>query len=328
MSLSFSFIIEEDEAADSGFPTNITTPEDEMLMCGNGCSRFLYSSLDVQMKTDNGSISPLARLSCDANGCFDYILDPTQSAGNPTETRALLFEHSETGTQLEIDLAQLQNRAGGSTLLPNSQPKNRRTRDYDYYNEDGDFGMGRGDESEEEAENQDEFEEDGFLVGENDESDVEGAFSDGDDDNDGDDRCVICKDGGELMFCDGGEKNDGCGQSFHTACVGRSVIPEGDWICQACAQLAGIEAGSIGHEFPVINETSENADKRSDAEHDDANDDEDDDDGSNFNRDDETKEDPLQQDIDCEDTPVVKPSGNSNNNNNKRRFVLEDSDSD
>jgi hypothetical protein len=144
-----------------------------MLMCGNGCSRFLYSSLDVQMKDDNGGISPLARLSCDANGCFNYILDPTQSAGNPTETRALLFEHSETGTQLEIDLAQLQNRAGGSTLLPNRQPKNRRTRDNDYYNEDGDFGMGRGDESEEEeAENQDEFEEDGFLVGENDESEV------------------------------------------------------------------------------------------------------------------------------------------------------------
>jgi hypothetical protein len=286
-----------------------------MLMCGNGCSRFLYSSLDVQMKDDNGGISPLARLSCDANGCFNYILDPTQSAGNPTETRALLFEHSETGTQLEIDLAQLQNRAGGSTLLPNRQPKNRRTRDNDYYNEDGDFGMGRGDESEEEeAENQDEFEEDGFLVGENDESDVEGAFSDGDDD---DDRCVICKDGGELMFCDGGEENDGCGQSFHTTCVGRSVIPEGDWICQACAQSAGIEAGSIGHEFPAINETPIVADKQADDGHDTAaNDDEDED------------EETLQQDIDCEDTPVVKPSGNGNNNNNKRRFVLEDSDSD
>jgi hypothetical protein len=277
------------------------------------------------MKDDNGGISPLARLSCDANGCFNYILDPTQSAGNPTETRALLFEHSETGTQLEIDLAQLQNRAGGSTLLPNRQPKNRRTRDNDYYNEDGDFGMGRGDESEEEeAENQDEFEEDGFLVGENDESDVEGAFSDGDDD---DDRCVICKDGGELMFCDGGEENDGCGQSFHTTCVGRSVIPEGDWICQACAQSAGIEAGSIGHEFPAINETPIVADKQADDGHDTAaNDDEDEDDDDN--RDDETKEETLQQDIDCEDTPVVKPSGNGNNNNNKRRFVLEDSDSD
>jgi hypothetical protein len=296
-----------------------------MLMCGNGCSRFLYSSLDVQMKDDNGGISPLARLSCDANGCFNYILDPTQSAGNPTETRALLFEHSETGTQLEIDLAQLQNRAGGSTLLPNRQPKNRRTRDNDYYNEDGDFGMGRGDESEEEeAENQDEFEEDGFLVGENDESDVEGAFSDGDDD---DDRCVICKDGGELMFCDGGEENDGCGQSFHTTCVGRSVIPEGDWICQACAQSAGIEAGSIGHEFPATNETPNNADKQADDGHDAAaTDDEDEDDDDN--RDNETKEETLQQDIDCEDTPVVKPSGNGNNNNNKRRFVLEDSDSD
>jgi hypothetical protein len=322
LSFSFSPLIEEDEAADSGFPTNITTPEDEMLMCGNGYSRFLYSSLDVQMKNDNGGVSPLARLSCDANGCFNYILDPTQSAGNPTETRALLFEHSETGTQLEIDLAQLQNRAGGSTLLPNRQPKNRRTRDNDYCDEDGDFGMGRGDESEEEAENQDEFEEDGFLVGENDESDVEGAFSDDDDD---DDRCVICKDGGELMICDGGEEKDGCGQSFHMACVGRSVIPEGDWICQACAQSAGIEAGSIGHEFPAINETSDNADKRSDAGHDDADDDEDD--GSDFNRDVETKEESLQQDIDCEDTPVVKPLGNGNNNN-KRRFVLEDSDSD
>jgi len=35
-----------------------------------------------------------------------------------------------------------------------------------------------------------------------------------------------------------------------------------------------------------------------------------------------------QDQLDCDDAPVVKPSGNGNNNSTKRRFVLEDSDSD
>jgi len=318
--------MEEDEAADSGFPTNVTTPEDELLMCGNGCSRFLYSTLDVQMKDDNGRISPLARLCCDSNGCFNYVLDPTHSAGNPADIRVLLFIHSETGTQLEINLAQLQNRAGGNTLSSNCRPNNRRARFYD--DEDVNFEKGRDDESEEEeAENQEEFEEDGFVVGENDESDMEdagendesdmeGVFSDGDED----DRCVICNDGGELMICEGGEDNIGCGKSFHWTCVDRRLVPDGDWICQACARVANIEAGPIGHEFPVA---KENSNKTVEAHEDDGNDDGDGDDIRN----EETNEKLLQQDIDCEDTPVVKPSANSNNNN-KRRFVLEDSDSD
>merc|ERR1712238_464303 len=147
-----------------------------------------------------------------------------------------------------------------------------------------------------ETENQDKFEEDGFVAGENDESDMEGVFSDGDEDG----RCVICNDGGELM------------------------------ICQACARVANIEVGPIGHEFPVTmeysNKSVEQADGHDAAAYDDDDDDDGNDDGDGI-RNEKTKEKLLQQDIDCEETLVVKPSANSNNNS-KRRFVLEDSDSD
>ena len=214
--------MEEDEAVDTGFPTNVVSSEDELLVCEGG--RFRYTHLDVQMKDDDGNLSPLARVSADdSHGRFQFVLDPSNSPGNAqTETiRTLLFEHSETGLQLEIDLSRLQKRAGGSSMAP---PDRNRHNSY-YYDED----------SEEEMEEQNEFEDDGFLVGD-DESHVEGTFSDEDNASLAEDeRCAICRDGGELMICDGGDDRPGCGKSFHAACVNRSAIPNGDWICQACA---------------------------------------------------------------------------------------------
>ena len=280
--------MEEDEAVDSGFPTNILSPEDEYFVCGgnSNSSRFLYTHLDVQMKDQNGRLSPLARVSADANdGRFKYVLDPSESAGihaGSTETiRALLFDHSETGAKLEIDLAQLQNRAGRSSFVPPNQNRNRngnrnRNRDH-YYSDDENYGYNRfndndndNEEEDEEVENQDEFEEDGFLVGDDDddESNVEGAaFSDDEEEAniDEEDSCVICKDGGELMVCDGGDKNPGCGKSFHAVCVNRSAIPDGDWICQGCAKAGGIETGIVGYEFrEPQEETPSNNTKRDD----------------------------------------------------------------
>ena len=92
-------------------------------------------------------------------------------------------------------------------------------------------------------ENNEDDEYDEFLVHEE-----ESESGDGDDD-----VCCICKDGGELMICDGGIHLDGCGRSFHFACVGRSEVPAGDWVCQTCAKDADVlnyEGGSEGHEFP------------------------------------------------------------------------------
>lgn len=354
--------MEEDEAVDSGFPTSIVSAEDEFFVCGghHGSSRFLYSYLDVQMKDENGCLSPLARLPADANdGRFKYVLDPAESTGNAnTETiRALLFEHSETGLQLDIDLAQLQNRAGGSFMLPpdHSRSKVHRTFSDQHYT-DEDLRNNRlvamercfDSEEDEEDENHNDFEEDGFLVNDDD-SHVEGAFSDeGDASVDEDDACVICKEGGELMICDGGDKHPGCGKSFHAGCVNRSAIPDGDWICQACAEAGGIEAGIVGHEFrepeeTANTETDEHA-SRCDASGDEAHgnvddssdvegtfsDEDQEESGSQtlLNADDEdTSLSQEQQQLDCGQNSVVKP-GKKNKSGGKRRFVLEDSDSD
>jgi hypothetical protein len=242
--------MEEDEAADSGFPSTVENEEDEMLLCGRE-NRFLHTYMEVKMKGENGRTSPLARIPSDDVGLFTYVLDPSMSTGNPAEARALIFEHTDTGCRLEIDLAQLQSR-GGSTLRPKQNPSQ------DFHGDDADsessysngrrrgFVMGEGDDSDE-RDGDDEFEDDGFLVDDqNQGSDIEGEFSGEEDDND---VCQICKEHGNLMICDGGDEDDGCGKSFHAACVNREVVPEGDWICQECATSHGIITGIEGHEF-------------------------------------------------------------------------------
>jgi len=42
------------------------------------------------------------------------------------------------------------------------------------------------------------------------------------------DCCQKCLDLGELLVC------DGCEGGFHLHCAGITVIPEGDWFCEAC----------------------------------------------------------------------------------------------
>ncbi|KAL3895986.1 MAG: hypothetical protein SGARI_007288, partial [Bacillariaceae sp.] len=112
--------MEEDEAADSGFPNIVEHEDDEMLLCGRE-SRFLHTYMEVKTKAENGRTSLMSRIASDDNGLFNYTLDPSIFAGDASEIRALLFEHGDTGCRLEIDLAQLQSR-GGSTLRPQNQP--------------------------------------------------------------------------------------------------------------------------------------------------------------------------------------------------------------
>ncbi|MCO5612680.1 hypothetical protein L7F22_066949 [Adiantum nelumboides] len=53
-----------------------------------------------------------------------------------------------------------------------------------------------------------------------------------DDDDDGidwhDDVCRVCRDGGELLMC------DGCSSSFHSVCLHLRSIPKGKWYCSEC----------------------------------------------------------------------------------------------
>eukprot|EP00980_Cylindrotheca_fusiformis_P003903 scaffold867_cov112-Cylindrotheca_fusiformis.AAC.1 len=69
--------------------------------------------------------------------------------------------------------------------------------------------------------------------------------------------CFVCKAGGILIECyaeDGG-REFGCHKLAHAACIGRSEIPKGDWICTSCAKQHGkkLPEGkdpSYGYAFP------------------------------------------------------------------------------
>ena len=47
----------------------------------------------------------------------------------------------------------------------------------------------------------------------------------------GAEECFICKDGGDLLLCDGD-----CQKAFHLSCLNPPLqeVPEGDWFCPAC----------------------------------------------------------------------------------------------
>jgi hypothetical protein len=44
--------------------------------------------------------------------------------------------------------------------------------------------------------------------------------------------CVQCKDGGDLMCC------DGCPAAYHPACLGLINVPDGSWFCPSCVQVS------------------------------------------------------------------------------------------
>jgi len=59
---------------------------------------------------------------------------------------------------------------------------------------------------------------------------------------DGDDFCLKCGDGGNLMLCD----YPGCQKAYHAGCVGLSAIPEEDYICARHFCAIGAERISPG----------------------------------------------------------------------------------
>jgi hypothetical protein len=48
-------------------------------------------------------------------------------------------------------------------------------------------------------------------------------------DYEGDDSCFVCKEGGNLLMCDGDDEQ--CGKVYHPLCVNLEIVPEGAWHC-------------------------------------------------------------------------------------------------
>lgn len=78
--------------------------------------------------------------------------------------------------------------------------------------------------------NQDEYEDDGFIVfGDEESSEDESENVESKDIYEDEDKdfCEVCHDGGNLLVCDGGPHMGGCGSAFHIDCIGKKEIPEG-----------------------------------------------------------------------------------------------------
>lgn len=230
--------MEEDEVADAdGFPWKLLDDgdddENEALV-----ARQVHSFVEAKARVQQSVYVPIARHGI-RDGEVSFLIDVESSL---IGADALLFRDEETGAELEFKIPArwLEGGGGPADSLP--------TRDY------GGMNNHTIDKSHDdsEAEGEDEFEEDGFVV------------MDGDDDEeeeDDEDPCSICGKGGELMVCDGGLNDiEGCGKSFHIECVGLDEVPPGDWVCEACAIEHGMDVGMEGHEFPPSQEEEQDDD--------------------------------------------------------------------
>lgn len=218
--------MEEDEVEDGGFPWMLGGDNDDndALVASHIQHSFIEARARPKCSTsaDTTSLLPLARRAVKA-GEVIFVFD-RESLYNVS---ALVFRDEKTGTELEITMPSLgwNGIAEGTKIGKKERFK----------------ATSESDESENEGDFEEEEEDDGFIV---DEADEEGED---------DDPCCICRKGGELMVCDGGDLNiiDGCGRSFHIECVGRDEVPPGDWVCEVCAIQNGMDVGLEGHEFPA-----------------------------------------------------------------------------
>jgi len=170
----------------------------------------------------------------------------------------LRFRHADTGAVLELRLPSQSDtndmmRGGesdgeiefGGVAKPVA-PRNDASR---YLNDH--------DDEDEEHHGMNEYEEDDFLVNSTQDSEEELHSHDEDDE---DAPCKICGNGGDLIVCDGGDHEGGCGDAYHVHCIGRSMVPPGDWICMKCAHGLEMDVGIEGHEYEVEEEEAEEID--------------------------------------------------------------------
>ena len=206
---------------------------------------------------------------------------PSNASGGVKQVIKLIFHHVDTGAKLElrlpsasaiheitrngnhcsegIDFCGLKKKQGNDNESGEYNGKNTASR---YLLDDPD------DDEDDDDSGENEYDlDDGFLVDgsqDSDKSDDTDEFDSDDadkkyevididdtddDDNDVDGECQICNKGGDLIVCDGGDHQNGCGNSYHILCIGRTVVPPGDWICMSCSKDVGFDIGIEGHEY-------------------------------------------------------------------------------
>jgi hypothetical protein len=218
--------MEEDEVEGDGFPLVLSDPDDEHLIV---TETRLLGVIEVTTVCSDGESRPVARRALGHDGVAHFRLDTALSRGQASTK--FCFRHSDTGIELHLQVPKRE-------MAPKNAPDS---------DESACDVVDNGDHLVEEQYDNDDsgmdcFEDDGFVV----DSGEEEEEHDGEDE---DDVCCLCHEGGEVIVCDGGDCLAGCGLYFHIACISRSVIPPGDWVCQDCAVTIGLNVGLEGHEF-------------------------------------------------------------------------------
>ena len=243
--------MEEDEASDvDGFPLIVKEDDSALIVTED---RFQYSFVEATARI--GGTVPMSNVPISRIGMRQGLVHFHIDLGTPALQNAvsIYFRDEETGVELEVRVPPPRSSSG---IDPNRDTELSQLEEGNLsgmLSDNEDLIMNR-------SVDLDKFEDDGFVVNSSDEEDFEDdSDSSGiglSDDNTGNDDeqhiedvCVICMDGGELMVCDGGDKLPGCGKSFHIECVGRDVVPPGDWVCEKCANAGGINVGIEGFEF-------------------------------------------------------------------------------
>lgn len=139
----------------------------------------------------------------------------------------LRFCHADTGAILELRLpAESDTDKGGSNgeieFCGISKPAVARNDASRYLLDDH-----HDDEEHDEPNEYDE--EDGFVVNGSQDSEEEFDSHEEEEDDEEDGVCQICENGGDLIVCDGGDHEGGCGLAYHILCIGRSMIPPGEF---------------------------------------------------------------------------------------------------
>eukprot|EP00560_Eucampia_antarctica_P009067 CAMPEP_0197827816 /NCGR_PEP_ID=MMETSP1437-20131217/4518_1 /TAXON_ID=49252 ORGANISM="Eucampia antarctica, Strain CCMP1452" /NCGR_SAMPLE_ID=MMETSP1437 /ASSEMBLY_ACC=CAM_ASM_001096 /LENGTH=306 /DNA_ID=CAMNT_0043428809 /DNA_START=37 /DNA_END=957 /DNA_ORIENTATION=- len=223
--------MEEDEA-EEGIPFALYDEDDlqmivdedrlDSLVEMKGCQTVHNGDGMKQNESINGQITPVLGQHMH-RGTVAFEIDLNSYQG----LTSLNFVHHETQAEIQIKLPLLFSTHEDTQSTLSAEKEDILRHDT---SSDGD-------------ENLDIYESDGFVV----DDDYLSEKSD-------DDSCCICHDGGHMIVCDGGENARTCGKNFHPKCINHSEIPQGDWICQSCAEGIDVIVGVEGHEFPLNEE--------------------------------------------------------------------------
>jgi len=188
-------------------------------------------------------------------------IDGGGDGGDDLRIVKLRFRHADTGAVLELRLPSQSDtngmRQGGENdeeIEFGGVAKPVASR-----NDASRYLLNDHDDDEDEHHEMNEYEEDDFLVNGTQDSEEE-LNSHDEDEDDEDGACKICGNGGDLIVCDGGDHEGGCGDAYHVHCIGRSMVPPGDWICMKCANGLEMDVGIEGHEYEVEEDEAEGID--------------------------------------------------------------------